>query len=337
MASVYRNDFGGPDASFSNWTTLVLTADDLSGSYQNLMHGAPKFVDVLIYTIDGGLKLVMYRIEELHKYLQLLINGDDPLLDPSQHDSLLSDDDTFSRSKTYFWCINLLRDLVINIDNIVLELEKFPDRYVLSSNDGRSFWEVKKPNTEILEERSKYWIEILKTKRKELLELREESKALRDGLFSASSVMESRASTRLGENVRLLTYLFSIRSLIITATIVALSTYILVFNVNNVGKALTLLKHPRSWKALLNVRFKNLKVLFEKHLKILRKNLKVKFMETTTLVVDTVFSAISQGIFWFIMLIIKRWPRKTTLKFDRVWTWMKFWKRQQRGDGGIAV
>ena len=77
---------------------------------------------------------------------------------------------------------------------------------------------------------------------------------LRDGLFNASAVIESRASTRLGENVKLLTFvsifflplgfcmsLWSISfntlskmPFIYVTIIIATMTYILVFNLNNV-------------------------------------------------------------------------------------------------------
>ncbi|TEY40853.1 hypothetical protein BOTCAL_0417g00090 [Botryotinia calthae] len=77
-----------------------------------------------------------------------------------------------------------------------------------------------------------------------------------DKLFNASGIMESRAATRLGENVKVLTFVsiffkplsycmsvwsindrgFSLRSLEIVATVVGLPTYLKVFNLDSLMK-----------------------------------------------------------------------------------------------------
>lgn len=121
------------------------------------------------------------------RYLELLTNGEDPLLDPSHHDSLLSDDNAFSRSKTYFWCINLLRELSRNTESIISELDQFQFRFgtgsriYLFQDEGR-----KKLLMEIVEKIPKNWVEGFRAKQKELNELREEAKALRDGVSYVS-------------------------------------------------------------------------------------------------------------------------------------------------------
>ncbi|TEY54959.1 hypothetical protein BOTCAL_0234g00140 [Botryotinia calthae] len=84
----------------------------------------------------------------------------------------------------------------------------------------------------------------------------ETAQAFRDGLFNASALMESRASTRLGENVKLLTYvsifylplafcaaLWAIPNItdsgtrdpfILTTVLVGFVTYMIVFNLGNI-------------------------------------------------------------------------------------------------------
>ncbi|KAF7881095.1 uncharacterized protein EAF02_006986 [Botrytis sinoallii] len=86
----------------------------------------------------------------------------------------------------------------------------------------------------------------------------ETAQAYRDGLFNASALMESRASTRLGENVKLLTYvsifylplafcaaLWAIPDItssgtrspfILTTILVGFVTYLIVFNLGNIVK-----------------------------------------------------------------------------------------------------
>lgn len=83
---------------------------------------------------------------------------------------------------------------------------------------------------------------------------------LRDGLFDASALIESRLSTRLGQNVQLLTYisifylplgfcaaLWAVPSIddsktripfVITTSLICLITFVVVFNLNNIANAL---------------------------------------------------------------------------------------------------
>jgi hypothetical protein len=155
--------------------------------------------------VFGSIRKVYGRWTSLEEYLQKLFIGRSTLLDPQHHGALLSDDEAFSRSKTHFWAINLFSDVDKCLQANITALEGF-DR----------MW---------MQHQLEPWIENFKAKQVRFRDLREEAKALRDGvslqvanfktihitdgseqLFSASSVMESRASTRLGENVKLLTY-----------------------------------------------------------------------------------------------------------------------------------
>lgn len=45
--------------------------------------------------------------------------------DPNAHDSLLFDDDSFSRSRKYFWAINYLAELDISISENIVQLGRF--------------------------------------------------------------------------------------------------------------------------------------------------------------------------------------------------------------------
>ncbi|KAF7853834.1 uncharacterized protein EAF02_011824 [Botrytis sinoallii] len=96
---------------------------------------------------------------------------------------------------------------------------------------------------------------------KKINDKREEAIDMRDGLFNVSVVMESRAATKSGENVKLLTFvsifflplsfcmsvwsindgIFSLRLLEIVTIVVGLSTYFIVFNLDsfmNLSRAL---------------------------------------------------------------------------------------------------
>ncbi|KAM0187709.1 hypothetical protein ACHAPI_011029 [Fusarium lateritium] len=57
--------------------------------------------------------------------LSPIIDHDPLFLDPNQHDNLLSDDDTFSRSRRYFWVVSCLESFQAVIDDAIEEWEKF--------------------------------------------------------------------------------------------------------------------------------------------------------------------------------------------------------------------
>ncbi|TGO08518.1 hypothetical protein BTUL_0205g00200 [Botrytis tulipae] len=103
----------------------------------------------------------------------------------------------------------------------------------------------------------------------------ETAQAFRDGLFNASALMESRASTRLGENVKLLTYvsifylplafcaaLWAIPNItssgtrspfILTTILVGFVTYMIVFNLGNVVKQWKKLYEPFRSKIIIQM------------------------------------------------------------------------------------
>ncbi|KAE9366544.1 hypothetical protein N431DRAFT_349848, partial [Stipitochalara longipes BDJ] len=173
--------------------------------------------------VGFSIRMVLQRWEKILEYFTWLLGHRDTLSDPDAHDSLLFDDDSFSRSRRYFWAINYLAELDISISRNIIQL----DRFIGEDSLNKSLREQ---------------LNQLQYLRERILGQREEAIALRDGLFSASGVMESRASTRLNENIKLLTFsvwsvnntIFSLKALVIVAILVGLSTYLLIFNLNNV-------------------------------------------------------------------------------------------------------
>ncbi|KAL6229167.1 hypothetical protein BDW75DRAFT_225533 [Aspergillus navahoensis] len=203
---------------------------------------------------------------EIAEYLTRLIKKQDAIFDPQQHDGLLFDDSTFSRSRLYFWAIDCL--------------DMFIPRIMANIREWEHFWEARKPVFEageriVKEVRAELrfveqtpddpWrnlvplvedqITRLRAIHARLGILRDQVTALRDGLFNASAVIESRAATELGENVKLLTYVsivylplslcaalwsidFSYHPVVFTFLTVLLSTgtYLVVINLNNLAR-----------------------------------------------------------------------------------------------------
>jgi hypothetical protein len=84
---------------------------------------------VLNVMIEFTLRMVIERWEKIAEYFAWLVgHHKDILSDPDAHDSLLFDDDSFSRSRRYFWAINYLAELDISISGNIVELEKFEKR-----------------------------------------------------------------------------------------------------------------------------------------------------------------------------------------------------------------
>ncbi|KAL1964567.1 hypothetical protein VTN77DRAFT_6864 [Rasamsonia byssochlamydoides] len=196
-----------------------------------------------------------------------LLDDQNPILDPEKHDALLFDDNTFSRSRKYFWVVD--------------SLELFKTQIADTLREWKDFWDAQKQIIQLFEQVELQRAcpedvsldaptidECVRAIETQLGRLRDnrvqfeafytKTLALREGLFNASSVIESRASTRLGENVKLLTYVsifylplsfcaaiwsinenYSTSAFAITAVIIALITYLLVANLEN---AVSLLK-----------------------------------------------------------------------------------------------
>jgi hypothetical protein len=144
----------------------------------------------------------------ISEYLERFVINEFTFLDEERHDLLLFDDDTFSRSRQYFWVISTINEFLPIIDQTLHTCKDMNHRG----------WSEEYRDLILEEDRRK--LEGIK-KRFESQKLRAE--ALRDGvsltfrglvfstlitkqLFSASAVVESRLSTRLAQNVKLLTY-----------------------------------------------------------------------------------------------------------------------------------
>ncbi|PGH03328.1 hypothetical protein AJ79_07406 [Helicocarpus griseus UAMH5409] len=181
--------------------------------------------------------------------LQISSNDQLAIFDLDEHNRLLFDDDMFSRSRRYF---------------VISSIEEFKDRIT----DAEQQWErFCKRREEGIRTPEKAHIERLKSSgiKDPFFAVNKKNKKLKGRprpfrvddviveLFNASSVVESRAATQLGENIRLLTYVsifylplgysaalwsinekYRVPNLAITSVFIALGTYAFVSNMNNV-------------------------------------------------------------------------------------------------------
>lgn len=122
------------------------------------------------------MKIHMYWREVLD-YFDNLVSERDTFLQPDRHDSLLSDDETFSRSKKYFWAITTLKELDLSISDNLLQIRRLLDARAptfienmrkAELEDARSCLEIRYKETEVVASK--------------LREKRQEAGDLRDGV-----------------------------------------------------------------------------------------------------------------------------------------------------------
>ncbi|CZR54582.1 uncharacterized protein PAC_04466 [Phialocephala subalpina] len=264
VIAVPSREMPGSKARAIFWTMICLRpsqfphlyyselGDEVSRSRTNEM------VDDMSDLIHKSLVTVVSRWDEIAQFFDDLLTEKRDLLHPDHHDSLLTDDEALSRSKKYFWAIEFLKEAGNSISDNIRQTERFLG-FLESNPPG-----TKKAENEFHLRRKRHHLTLQKL---ESLETRfrlkrEEAVALRDGLFSASTVIDSRASIQLGQNVKLLTFvsifflplsfcasvwsinnmLFSMTAFAIVTPIIGISTYIIVFNLSRIAAFFTQLQ-----------------------------------------------------------------------------------------------
>ncbi|KAI5270685.1 hypothetical protein E4T47_06010 [Aureobasidium subglaciale] len=250
-----------------HWTCRVQTStkdiydEDLERLVRELLLALPLTICLVTSMV---LKRVMVEWESLLRYMESMVDVQRKIVDPDRHDQLLFDDEQFSRSRMYFWMlsslsayIQMLEETRLNCENLFELVNRvYPDRTVLDEEERK-----------VLETLDPHMVRLNRTiKRASLLHSR--VLALRDGLFNASAVLESRAANRLSKNVRLLTYVsifylplsfcthsitspdrseslwsttntFSWPGLVLAMCLTAIATYLVTFNLNQIVRLLS--------------------------------------------------------------------------------------------------
>ncbi|KAK0724228.1 hypothetical protein B0H67DRAFT_480549 [Lasiosphaeris hirsuta] len=150
----------------------------------------------ILPTLSATLLMIGVRIvehwTEISEYVEQFIAGRDTFLHEKRHDQLLFDDDSFTRSRQYSWVITSTGEFILMINKTISHYESLSKRLFFRRNGMMR--KHRKLQAEIEAVRDVFDMQ------------RTRATDLREGLFSASAVVESRLSTRLSQNVRLLTY-----------------------------------------------------------------------------------------------------------------------------------
>jgi hypothetical protein len=135
-------------------------------------------IDEMSDLVYGNLLIVIGRWEQIACYMEGLLAEKNGLLDPEYHDSLLTDDATFTRSKKYFWAIEFL----IEAETSVLDNISQAKRFVEFMNSNPPSGEVARRMFMMRLKKHNTAIQKLDIIRKSFVKKKEEAKALRDGV-----------------------------------------------------------------------------------------------------------------------------------------------------------
>ena len=78
-----------------------------------------------LHLIAQGLERITERWADFLSYFDSFLDGGDSLMKPTEHDNLLFDDGTFSRSRRYFWAIDCLSEFELTITDNIAQWELY--------------------------------------------------------------------------------------------------------------------------------------------------------------------------------------------------------------------
>ncbi|KFZ14933.1 hypothetical protein V501_02977 [Pseudogymnoascus sp. VKM F-4519 (FW-2642)] len=198
------------------WTITILAPSNFYGSgdrFQYLRFPAvygSHVIDMMMEVITTAVNLIVDLWQKLYDEVQKECDGENiSFMDGEKYVHLLYDDSNFRRSRFYFWAIGCLSSFEQSVAETLWELSTFRTeardkverrRGVIAGSE-----KVEATYQQAIDDLDQAY-KNLDSIRDQLVKKRDEMKVLRDGLFSASGVMESRQSRILGENVQLLAF-----------------------------------------------------------------------------------------------------------------------------------
>jgi hypothetical protein len=84
-------------------------------------------LDDLSGLVHRSLVTVVEKWEQIADYFEGLLGEKSGLLDPDYHDSLLTDDSAFTRSKKCFWAVEFLKEAESSISDNIQQTRRFID------------------------------------------------------------------------------------------------------------------------------------------------------------------------------------------------------------------
>jgi hypothetical protein len=135
-------------------------------------------LDEMSDLVHGSLLPVISRWEEIACYFDSLLVEKKGVLNPTYHDSLLTDDSSFTRSKKYFWAIEFLKEAESSISDNIDQAQRFVD--LLTANPPVA--ETSRAPFLMRIKKHKVTINKLESLKDGFRKKQDEAKALRDGV-----------------------------------------------------------------------------------------------------------------------------------------------------------
>lgn len=126
--------------------------------------------------IGQGMEKISERWAGFQAYFDYILDGGDSLMKPAEHDNLLFDDNTFSRSRKYFWAIDCLTEFDTSITDNITQWELYKAARVAPIIDQLS--ELDKRQLSLAERQYR----VLKNQRESFRQKHAATKALRDAV-----------------------------------------------------------------------------------------------------------------------------------------------------------
>ncbi|OIW28779.1 hypothetical protein CONLIGDRAFT_703951 [Coniochaeta ligniaria NRRL 30616] len=216
----------------------------------------------LFNVVRGLLEVSLDEWTAVLDHIEGLLAEGHSICSPQDHDRLLVDDENLTRSRKYFWIMTCIDEFSFLVDRTTQALDEMYRGSMPPEEEG-----IEEAPGGVLEPNDPKFMGILRKQlvrryeafSRRLEDQRRRTELFRNGvqLFNASSVMESRLSSRLSENVMLLTYvsIFYIPLAFITSlwavpntqlsanhlayamATVGVVTYFVTFNISTISRA----------------------------------------------------------------------------------------------------
>jgi hypothetical protein len=142
-------------------------------------------IDDMSDMIHGSCLTLIDKWQEIAGYFDCLLAEKQGLLNPQYHDSLLTDDGAFTRSKKYFWAIEFLKEAESSIQDNINQIRRFLE--LLVANGPNSSADVMHQAFSMRVKKHSVAIQKLDSLRKSFRNKQDEAKALRDGVSYTTS------------------------------------------------------------------------------------------------------------------------------------------------------
>ncbi|EMD86036.1 hypothetical protein COCC4DRAFT_63997 [Bipolaris maydis ATCC 48331] len=214
VALSFSDTEGANTAAALPWRLLILSCDREHSLSKKIKNG----VEAFFWGINSELRKVRRRLLNMATQISsICVPPDEFLFNNEMQKSLAFENESLSNSQTYFWALQSLRLINECITWIIREWDMYDKEslldllntggggishtYANSDGEAAAARTASVPYLDDIQEQMTQFAGMIKDNNAKLVEIR----ALRDGLFDASSFLEARTAVAQGKNIHMLT------------------------------------------------------------------------------------------------------------------------------------